>query len=196
MRNPRRTIGLGVVSVLLALIALPAAATAGQPDSSGLVVRLDEMGGIFFEDPEDGLVLLTAGTAEEACTGAFEGAPLQAQIVETPTGALVLLVEGRDVEAWLYASPTVSDLCSIVLGGGTPNLLATGTVDFRITDNDLFASQTRTNSFGERAHGTLTGLDGSSWNVTAQFQAVVLPSDDGTCHCVHVRSDINLVARG
>ena len=75
-------------------------------------------------------------------------------------------------------------------------LLASGTVDFRINDNDLLASQTRTNSFGDHAHGTLTGLDGSSWNVTAQSRVVVLPSDDGTCHCVHVRSDIILVARG
>jgi hypothetical protein len=196
MRNPRWTIGLGVAGVLLALTALPAVAAAGQPDSSGPVVRLDEMGGVWYEDAEDGLVLLTGGTAEAGCTDQFDGNPLQAQIVETPTGALVLLVEAREVEAWLYTSPTVSDLCAIVLGGGTPPLLATGTVDFRINDNDLFASQTRTNSFGDRAHGTLTGLDGSSWNITAQSRAVVLPSDDGTCHCVHVRSDINLVARG
>ena len=160
------------------------------------MVRLDEMGGVWYGDPEDELVLITGGTAEEACTGTFQGAPLQAQIVETPTGALVLLVAGRDVEAWLYQATTVPDLCDIVLAGGEPTLLASGTVDFRINDNDLLASQTRTNSFGDHAHGTLTGLDGSSWNVTAQSRVVVLPSDDGTCHCVHVRSDIILVARG
>jgi hypothetical protein len=185
-----------VVGALLALAAVPAAASADPPDESGLVVRSTATGGVWYADPDDRLILTTGGTAAQFCTGTMTGDPLQEQFVETPTGAIVLLVSSGAADAWLYSAATIDEACGLILSGGSPELLATGTVAFRINDNDLFASQTRTNSFGDRAHGTLTALDGSSWNVTAQFRAVVLPSDDGTCHCVMVRSDIVVAATG
>lgn len=192
-----RTFGAApiVVGALLALAAFPAVASA-DPDDSGMVIRSTATGGVWYSDPDDRLVLMTGGTAAEVCTGTMTGDPLQEQFVETPTGAIVLLVSSSEAHAWLYAAAMIDEVCDLVASGGSPELLATGTVHFRINDNDLFASQTRTNSFGDRAHGTLTALDGSTWNVTAQFRAVVLPSDDGTCHCVMVRSDINLAATG
>lgn len=181
-----------LVGGLLMPVALPGVASADPADSSGLVVRSTATGGVWYEDAADGLVLTTGGTAAEFCTGTMTGDPLHEQFVETPTGAIVLLVDAVEAEAWLYAAGTIGEVCATVAAGDAPELSAHGTVRFRINDNDLFASQTRTNSFGDRASGTLTALDGSSWNVTAQFRAVVLPSDDGTCHCVMVRSDITV----
>jgi hypothetical protein len=192
MRHLTRTLSATVVGAMLALVALPAVALADPPDESGLVVRSTATGGVWYEDPADGLVLLTGGPAQEACAGTA-GLLLSEQFVETPTGAIVLLVEGADAEAWLYSADTFGEVCDTALAGGQPDLLAQGIVNFRINDNDLFASQTRTNSFGDRLHGTLVTPDGSIWRVTAQFHAVVLPSDDGSCHCVLIRSDINLI---
>jgi hypothetical protein len=185
-----------VVGALLALAAVPGVASADPPDESGFVVRSTATGGVVYADPGDRLILTTGGTAAQFCTGTMVGDALQEQFVETPTGAVVLLGSGREADAWLYSAATFDEACDLVQSGGSPVLLATGTVQFRINDNDLFASQTRTNSFGDRVSGTLTALDGSSWNVTAQFRAVVLPSDDGTCHCVMVRSDILVAATG
>jgi hypothetical protein len=196
MRHLRRNVTATVVGSLLALAALPTVALADPPDEGGVVVRSTASGGVWYADPDDRLILTTGATAAEFCTGTMTGDPLQQQFVETPTGAILLLVSSSEAEAWLYAATTIDEACDLVLSGGSPELLATGTVRFRINDNDLFASQTRTNSFGDHASGTLTALDGSSWNVTAHFRAVVLPSADGTCHCVMVRSDIIVAATG
>ena len=51
--------------------------------------------------------------------------------------------------------------------GSEPNAWATGASSFVATDNDVFASGTRTNSFGQAGHGRVyEEATGEGWNLS------------------------------
>lgn len=54
---------------------------------------------------------------------------------------------------------------------GQPGPWATGHVNASNTDNDFFASGTRTNSFGDVGRGTVSDNDGDEWHYSWNFRA-------------------------
>jgi len=154
-----------VAGALLAALALPGAVSAEPPASSGSVVRFEDNGNGFYMNAETTRSAITGAPAEQACHG-IRPTPADHQFVATASGAVVVRISGVGRPIWVYDG-SLDEVCGAVLGGGTPALVAAGTVRETYTDNDLFVSGTRVNSFGTNATGVVVDLAGQTWGLVA-----------------------------
>jgi hypothetical protein len=165
--------------------ARPELRTARNPNSPGaLVVRFEGALGVFFSGPDEqysvlaGLTLanLAALCADEAF--AFE--PIQGQDVIRPDGSVHEVTQGRNVTILVFEG-AFADFCA-----APP--FATGQGRWTNTDNDLFVSLNRTNSFGFRLRGKVTEPGGQRHHVLVKFHGLI--NRQGAFR--ELTSDINL----
>lgn len=186
-----------VVGSVLAISSFPVMASAEAPDDSGIVIRIDDWLALGYRDAADDLVALGGPPAEQWCIDVgWEDYVTQYQFAHTPPGATVMTVHGSDLPVWVYRASLFAEVCDVVLGGGSPELIASGTVRLVVSDNDLFASETRTNSFGHSAIGTVVDAHGDLWSFSAEFRGQIAPSQGDECFCRIVRENITLSRRG
>jgi hypothetical protein len=164
MTQVRRLL-ISLASGLLAILLAAGAVAAGPPSSSGIVVRGTDYGNGFYMNGAFTVSAITGAPASQACLG-IRPEPLDLQLVDTPSGAALLHLSGADRPVWVYEG-SLDDVCGAVFGGADPVPLAEGTVRETYTDNDLFVSGTRVNSFGSTATGTVVDGDGTSWTFVA-----------------------------
>ncbi|HEU0235240.1 MAG TPA: hypothetical protein VFR14_02240 [Candidatus Limnocylindrales bacterium] len=160
-----RRLRLLLAGALLAALALPGAAHAGPPASSGSVVRFVDNGNGFYMNAEATRSAITGAPAELACLG-IRPTPVDHQFVVTASGAVVVRISGDERPIWVYDG-SLDQVCGAVLSGGAPALVAEGSVRETYTDNDFFVSGTRVNSFGTNATGFVVDVDGRTWGLTA-----------------------------
>ena len=191
--NQHRRLTRRAAGALLAVLLIPGGASAGSPASSGIVIRFDDVALVAYEDAADNLVAVTGPSLELGCLGlGFEEYFTEVQLAATPSTATVLRTTVPDVPLWVYHGGSIGELCDIVVGGGTLALIGSGTAKFTHTDNDLFVSETRTNSFGDAAQGWIVDGAGKARHVTATFRGLVEGNSDGVCLCRVVREDVTL----
>jgi hypothetical protein len=165
----RRVLSVLTAAALALTLAGPVAAQGGPPDRTQEPV-------FGFVSDQSTYVLLVNITAEDFCAWVedeFQGMPRVASLVtvqqkETGQGAVVETFRATVyAELWAIEGGDLGAICA-----GEGDLLGTGTVFWVSTDNDLFVSQSRTNSFGGALQGTIHGADGA-WRVTGQFRAQI-----------------------
>ena len=160
----------------------------GEPDGPGaFVVRFEEPVAILLSTEESGLTVLAGVTAAELaefCAGGeptFEtGTRLN---VFRPDGSLHSVLKAEDLSVLVWQG-AFADVC-------TPPF-ATGTGRFMYVDNDVFVSGSGANAFGFRINGDVSSTTGQRYHVTANFHAIISPSDEfrGT------KEEIRLTPRG
>lgn len=205
---------LGVlVGAFIILGALVAPAVAGPEQRA--VERVEVPWFLGFPDVEQGLVVLINITREGWCSDAQiadelaflawleggevgpppeptaeepEGVELvPLSFVETGQGAIVFSLHARDVpmEVWtLDEGAALVGPCTDTDDSEGP--YATGTAQFRVNDNDLEASGTRGNAFGDHGHATLTTADGTTVRAHWRFHVNdrCYAPDDGPPACL------------
>lgn len=143
--------------------------TANNPNGPGaLVIRFESALALFFSGPDEefsviaGLTLtdLAALCAEEE----FSFEPIQGQDVIRPDGSVHEVNQGR--VTILVFEGAFADFCA-----GPP--FAVGRGRWTSTDNDLFVSGNRTNSFGFRLRGQVTEPDGERHHVLVKFHGLI-----------------------
>lgn len=107
---------------------------------------------------------------EPAFPDGFEG--ITVQVKETGQGAIVALVKGSDLNLELWNIDSEEDRplvgpCTDTDDDGI--FFAAGTVSFQANDNDVFASGTRGNSFGDQGKGEVTDVDGNDYSYSWKF---------------------------
>jgi hypothetical protein len=197
MTDLRRLIVSLPAGLLLAAAIFPGTVVAGPPSSSGIVVRLDSIALVSYQDPAAGFVALAGPPAELGCLGlGFEDYFSRVQLAGTPSGAVVLRVHVAAVPIHVYRASTAAQLCAAVLNGDPVSLFGSGTVRFSHVDNDWFVSETRVNAFGDAATGIVTDATGGTWSFTGVWRALVTPSEGDECDCRTVHEGIVLRPRG
>jgi hypothetical protein len=160
------------VNRFVALIAIPAAfvafaspAVADPPDSSGVVERLVIPDITLFADVDEGFVVFVNISRDDFCDSGDPQEDWNFHLVNSPPGALLGLRQAEDVPVYLYP-----------FNEGVPPLVGpcedtqeepafVGTADVTLTDNDVFVSGGRTDSFGEAGRGIVYSTDdGSAWH--------------------------------
>jgi len=187
--------------VLVVVAAFLVALVAAAPVHADPPAQTEEPIFGVFPDLENGFAVFWNITREDFCTwqaGGFAGAPPVIELVpasmhETGKGAFVASYKAtRPIELWALDSdvPPLGDPCSDTSDQSAP--WATGAVHVTYTDNDLFASMTRMNVFGDRGEGTVFDADGAAWHYswTSRFQF----TQEGEFIVVH--DDINLKKKG
>lgn len=171
------------------LVLLPATiATAGPPDESGVVDRVTSPGIAVLADPEDNLLVLVNVTSVEGFCSEEPASAGVVQVAELPGGVTVVSVSDDDVPVVVVPEDGFGSACD---DPASFPIIATGTANFRLSDNDAFGSGTRGNVFGRQLQGTVTDDDGSLYNLTAFFRVRITPDGDGTL----LRSDVTLIPR-
>jgi len=166
--------------VLVAAAAVLVALVVAAPVHADPPEQTDEPIFGVFADLEHGLAGFWNITREDYCAwqaGGFAGPPPVIELVpvtmhETGQGAVVTSFMGtRPIELWaLDSDAAIEDPCLDT--DDQPAPWATGTVHVTYTDNDFFASTTRTNVWGDRGQGAVFDADGAAWHYswTSRFQ--------------------------
>jgi hypothetical protein len=197
MQHLRRLVHSVVAGLVLAGLTFPGAAGAGAPSESGIVVRFEDIALPGYQDPTKNLVALTGPPAELACNGiGFEAYFGSFQIAATPPGAAVLRIRVENVPLHVYRAASIAELCGAVDTGDPITLIGSGTARITANDNDMFVSETRTNSYGDRTTGTIEDANGGRWSFTGIYRALVEPSEGDECVCRVVTESITLSPRG
>jgi hypothetical protein len=173
-----------LVAAAGALLLVMALAT---PASAGRAARFEDPG-LFsiFPDVENQLVVFWNITRDDYCAweaGGFVGdppidAPVTVQVVESPTGALVLRWSAdRHFELWtMNEDAPLTGPCEDTDDSTAP--WAVGTGHMSNNDNDLDHDGSvalglyRTNSFGDRGQATVVDADGVMWSYQWVFRGV------------------------
>lgn len=205
---------LGVlVGAFIIVGALVAPAVAGPEQRA--VERFEEHWFAGFPDPEQGLVVMLNITRDQWCTDAqvadelaflawLEGGEVgpppeptaeepegielaTVSLIETGQGAIVHTVRAKGIvmEVWtLDEGAALVGPCTDTDDSEAP--YATGTAQFRYNDNDLFASGTRGNAFGDHGHAVLTTADGDTLHAHWRFHVSdrCYAPDDGPPACL------------
>lgn len=161
----------GAVTLLVTVAAIPA--QAAPPE------RTEEPIFLLFLDFENDKAVFWNITRDHFCAWVasdFDGPPPVQELVpasthETGQGALVASFRAtRHLELWNLDDPANPEgPCPDT--DGQPGPSATGRVNASSTDNDLDASGTRTNSFGDVGRGTVSDNDGDKWHYSWNFRA-------------------------
>jgi hypothetical protein len=168
------------------ILALGLALATVAPASAVAPERFEEPIFVVFPDLKYELVVFWNITRDDLCDWAaddFEGEPPVTQLVpvlfnETASGSVVVNWSATShLELWaLDADADLSGPCDDTDDSAAP--WATGSAHVRYTDNDLFVSGTRTNSFGDRGQGKVQADDGSSWHYSWVFRALIDRDDE------------------
>jgi hypothetical protein len=159
-------------SRLVALIAIPAAfvafanpAAAAPPDSSGVVERLVIPDITLFADVDEGFAVFVNISRDDFCDSGEPQEDWNFHVVDSPPGALLVHRQAQDVPIYLY--PFNEDVPPLVgpCEDTQEEPAFVGTADVTLTDNDVFVSGGRTDSFGEAGRGIVYATDdGSAWH--------------------------------
>jgi hypothetical protein len=175
---------------VLAGLLLPATVAAAEPPSeAGIVDRASTGDTALIVDFEDDLlVLVNVTSVEDFCDNRPAGDGL-VQVLELPDGVISVTVSDDDTPVVVVPAPdSLEELCA---DPATYPVIATGTANFRLTDNDAAVSGTRANVFGSQLQGTVTDDDGNAYNLTAFVRVRITPTGDGTL----LRGDVSLIPR-
>ncbi|HEU4747633.1 MAG TPA: hypothetical protein VFS56_03965, partial [Gemmatimonadaceae bacterium] len=139
------------------------------------VVRFEGQFVFFIFDPETGLVALAGAPDDPAqaapCGGDEPFATVDFQEAGVRQGVIHALVKGDEVNLHVFQLSTFVNACV-----STP--IASGKGRLMYTDNDVFLSGTRANSWGFRMGGDVTLVGGGTAHLMAHNHFQVLP--DGT----------------
>jgi len=162
------------LTLLTTLAVAPAAAAPPvQTMEPAFLITLNE---------ELGLVSFWNITREDFCAweaGGFVGDPPVTDLIpgteiQTGKGALVARLSATaDIEVWaLDADADLSGPCQDTDDQAGP--WGFGSMTWMVNDNDLDVSLTRTNAFGDRAHGVVFEVGtGAGWAFSWTFQATI-----------------------
>lgn len=189
----RGSLVAAVLAVLIVVLAAPA--TANPPQ------RLEEPIFLIIPDTEYGFAVFVNITREDYCAweaGGFVGDPpveelVQSKVVETGKGALVGSFRAVvSIELWRFDAdvPPLVGPCEDTDGQTAP--WATGTVHVAANDNDIDASLTRTNSFGNKGQAIVHDAAGDAWHYSWTFHARISKDDVFTV----TAENFNLTRRG
>jgi hypothetical protein len=147
-----------------------------EQNAEGRGAQVFRFNDLFFwviVDFERGLTTVLGATPEEHVAACQSGIPPEEasfKDVLRPGGVLKRQVKGREMGVTIWAA-TSFDICGELMAFP---FLAAGTARVRYVDNDVFVSGTRANSFGVRAHGTVTNLaTGEEFKLLAKYQAII-----------------------
>jgi hypothetical protein len=162
------------VALVLAL-AVAAPAAAAPPE------RTEDPIFQTFPDVKYELVVFWNITRADFCAweeNDFTGDPpvgrlVPVQYIETAHGAVVAKYSATStLELWaLDADADFSGPCADTDDSSAP--WAAGSAHVTGNDNDLFVSGSRTNSFGDRGHGTVWDASGAGWRYNWTFRALI-----------------------
>ena len=147
----------------------PSARTANAPLGPGaFVLRFDGVIGLAFSGPDEPYSVVAGLTLDQLaalCAGGdFQLEPATGQDVFRPDGSVHELFRARGVTV-VVLEGAFADICD------TP--FAVGRGNYTSTDNDLFVSGNRTNSFGFRLRGRVTDAEGERHHLLAKFHALI-----------------------
>ena len=142
------------------------------PDDLPNVFRTATNAGFSMRDPSTGYIAMaglpTPPSSITRCGGTM---PFQTSS-ELTEGELKDVLHdlrmGSDLNVFVYQIATFSGVCT-----STP--FASGIGHAIRTDNDLFTSLTRTNSFGMRIQGKLQDAAGQSYRLDAELHDLIFP---------------------
>ncbi len=169
---------LAIAAALLVAVVGAAPVQADPPEQTE-----EPIFGVF-PDFEHGLAGFWNITREDYCAwqaSGFAGPPPVIELVpvvmhETGQGAVVASYNAmRPIELWTLDGSLPGGPC--LSTDEHPAPWATGPVHVAFTDNDLFASMTRMNVFGDRGQGTVFDADGAAWHYS--WTTRILFSQDG-----------------
>jgi hypothetical protein len=145
---------------------------AAEPVSAPTATLVSRSTTQFFQDFVDGGLVAVIGLSPAQlpafCTG--DGSVLDEvsiQQVTRPDSSAKVTIRGS-VRVIVYSIGGASELCDLT----AVSPLATGTAQLTVTDNDLFVSLNRTNSFGLKLTGIASG-DGGRFKVQALSRATI-----------------------
>jgi hypothetical protein len=152
-----------------------AAAEAVSTPTAALVNRFSFP---FFETLVDGDLVavlgLSPGQLPAFCDDDFDVLDqIRIQEVSRPDGSLKVTT-GGSLRLIIYPLGDASDVCDLA----TVRPLATGKAQLSRTDNDLFVSLNRTNSFGSNLTGIASG-EGGRFKVRAKFRITIQRNGEG-----------------
>jgi hypothetical protein len=141
----------------------------GSGSAGASVVHFETVVAVNVSTPASGLTVLAGVTVAELarfCDGGEPGfEPATGLDVFRPDGSLHQVLRAPNLTVLVWRE-TFADIC-------TPPF-ASGTGRFMYTDNDVFLSLRRTNSFGFRINGDVRSLEGGQrFHVTARFHAII-----------------------
>lgn len=152
--------------------ALVVAAVAAAPVYADPPVQTEEPIFGVFADLENRRFAFWNITRADFCAwqaAGFAAPPPVIELVpasmhETGQGAVVTSYRAtRPIELWaLDSDAAIEDPCSDT--DDQPAPWGTGTIHVTYTDNDFFASMTRTNVWGDRGQGTVFDAEGAAWH--------------------------------
>lgn len=176
---------LAVLAVFSGVMALPA--SADPPESSGNVERFeaDDVWDLYV-DLDNEYWVFTNIERQTFCDWIFAGAPDE----EFPVGiapaslqlvfsgdSAVLRIEVPESQTWLHAF-TGDDPLIDPCNGSEEAASFTGTLHWRINDNDGPNQGKRANSFGPNAQGTLWDAGGGAWHYSFSVRIVIPPDEN------------------
>jgi len=142
------------------------------PDDLPNVFRTAVSAGFSMRDPSTGYIVMaglpTPPSSLTICGGTM---PVQTSSEMTEgelSGVLHDLRMGSDLNVFVYQIATFRGICA-----STP--FASGIGHAIRTDNDLFTSLTRTNSFGMRIQGVVQDAAGQSYRLNAELHDLIFP---------------------
>lgn len=166
---------IGALLIAVTLAAMSAGVTlANPPSSSGIVDRLvvNNAFGVF-PDFNNGFWVFADVTREDFCAWLETEpdpdeappdiglTPTDIQLVTTPPGAIVVLIQPGNHPLALHAMvPDAVGPCA----GSEPDAWAEGSARVIVTDNDVQVSGDRANAFGVQGTGSVTDAAGGAWH--------------------------------
>ena len=156
--------------------ALSSAAEAVSAPTAAFVNRFSVP---FLETLVDGDLVAVMGLSPEQLPAFCDGDDsvldqITVQEVSRPDGSLKVTIRGSP-RLIIYPLGDATELCD--LAAVSP--LATGKAQLARTDNDVFVSLNRTNSFGSNLTGIASG-DGGRFKVRARFRVTIQRNGVGT----------------
>ena len=147
------------------------------PDDLPNVFRTPVSAGFSMRDPSTGYIVMAGlPTPPQSLTICGGTMPVQTSSEMTEgelSGVLHDLRMGSDLNVFVYQIAGFRGICA-----STP--FASGSGHAIRTDNDLFTSLTRTNSFGLRIQGGVQDAAGQSYRLNAELHDLIFPDGSFT----------------
>ncbi|MCL5030388.1 MAG: hypothetical protein M1480_15360 [Bacteroidetes bacterium] len=155
----------------------------GSAGSGAWVIRYESNTAFWFNDPESELVLtLGVNDISSLCSGAggldmFAFKDIYLPNADSNLRRIVEQMKGKDITAMIWQPDpwpsSFTSFCNFYNNFGPA--MATGTVNFIYTDNDVYAwaqDNKNSNAFGYKANGTLMSQDGQVYKLNFVYRGV------------------------